>query len=636
MKKDYNELARQVIELSGGKKNITNAWHCVTRLRFNLVNKDLVKLDEIKKVNGVMGAQFSGDQFQVIIGNEVEDAFDAVQGQLGNIATNDNESDEKPKENILSQLMDFISGTFTPAMPAVISAGLLKGVVAIIQSFKLMAPSSAGFAILQMVSDSAFYFLPFLLAVSAARKLKTNEYLAMSIAGILLYPTMVNGYNALAAGKHIATLKLFGVLPMPYLSYSSSVIPIMLAVWFLKYVYKWVKSWMPKSITIMFSPMLTMLIVAPVTLTILGPLGNYIGNGLAGIILWLFDNVGFVAGALLGGFWPLLVMTGMHWALSPIGLQIFSQQGFDNFLTPSTICATFAMAGATFAVFFKTKNEDMKQVSLSSGISAVLGITEPAMYGVTLKLKRPLIAAIIGGGIGGAIMNIFQTKSFGMSMPGLIAIPGFVDPHNSMNLIIAIIVSIASFAIAFVATWLIGFDGDGKRKATEEAVDTKNEATTPVQSTGKQIKIVAPVSGKNVPVEKVKDDTFAKQIMGETTAIEPSANDIVAPFEGEVTLVAETNHAIGLKSTDGVELLIHMGVDTVELKGKHFIPHVKKGDHVNQGDLLMEMDVEAVKSAGYDPVILCIVTNTADYVDVISMVEAEDIVVGDNIAAAVE
>lgn len=631
MKKKYDELASNVIKYAGGEKNIKNAWHCVTRLRFNLADKDSVDLESIKKVPGVMGAQFAGDQFQVIIGNDVESAFDAVQKALGNSLTQENTDDDGDnKESVISRLMDFISGTFTPAMPAIIGAGLLKGIVSLIQTFNWLPTNGAEFKVLEMISDSAFYFLPFLLAVSAARKLKTNEFLAMSIAGVLLYPTMVNGFNAMSAGKTVATMKLFGFLPMPYLAYSSSVIPILLAVWFLKYVFQWVKGWMPKSVTIMLSPVLTLLIVVPVTLVILGPLGTYVGTGFSAVILWLFKHVGIIAGALLGGLWPLLVMTGMHWAIMPFGLQIFNSQGFDSFMSPSILAATFAMAGATFAVLLKTKDDNMKQIALPAGISAILGITEPAMYGVTLKLKKPLIGALIGGGVTGAVFNVFHLKAFGMGMPGLIALPGFVEPHNNLNIIVAGAGSILAFAIAFIITWYIGFEDEKNDTVNKESAQNNKNSEK-----GTQIKISAPVSGQAVPVENLTDPTFAGQVMGQTTAIQPSTNKVVSPFEGEVTLVGETKHAVGIKSVDGIELLIHMGIDTVELQGKHFVSHVKQGDHVIQGDLLMEMDVAAIKEAGYDPVVLSIVTNSADYLDVISTTTSNDIVVGDNVAAAV-
>ncbi|GMG64354.1 beta-glucoside-specific PTS transporter subunit IIABC [Tetragenococcus halophilus] len=627
----YTDLAIELIELMGGKKNIKAAWHCVTRLRFNVVDTKKIQLNDIKKIKGVMGAQFSGEQFQVIIGNEVDDAFEAVQEQLGDIASLEtDESAEKSSKGIISRLMDFISGTFTPALPAIIGAGLLKGVVSLIEAFNWMPTEGAAFNILQMISDSAFYFLPFLLAVSAARKLKTSEYLAMSVAGVLLYPTMVEGFNALSAGESVQELNLFGILPVPYLNYSTSVIPILLAVWFLSHVYQWIKKWMPKSVTLMFSPVLTLLIVVPVTLIVLGPIGTYIGTALSGVILWLFENVGILAGAILGGAWPLLVMTGMHWAIMPMGLQIYAAQGYDSFMTPAMMAATFGMTGATFAVLFKTKDESMKQISLSAGISALLGITEPAMYGVTLKLKKPFIGAMTGGAIAGALLNVFSVKSFGMGIPGLIVLPGYVDPNNGMNFPMAIIGSVIAFVFAFAVTWIIGFEDETTDEA--EKVDASANA---VKTSGEQIKIASPVNGQFVAVENLSDETFAQQIMGQTTAIQPSANEIVAPFDAEVTLIAETNHAIGLRSSDGIELLIHLGIDTVELKGQGFKPQVKQGDQVTQGDLLMEMDIAAIKEAGYDPVVLSIVTNTADYLDVISTATEADIVVGDNIAAAI-
>ncbi len=387
MSKKYGALATQVIDLIGGKTNITAAWHCVTRLRFNVVNSDKVKIEDIKKINGVMGAQFSGDQFQVIVGSDVSNAYEEVEVQLGTLSV---KSDQKTgQKNLVNNFMDTISGIFTPAMPALIGAGLLKGILALFLAFHWIAIDGSAYFILNIISDSAFYFLPFIIAVSSARRFKTNEYLALAIAGSMLYPTLVNGFNTQAAGEMVQAINLFELIPIPYINYSSSVIPIILATYLLKWVYKFFKDFIPATLTTMFTPMLSLLVVIPLTLSILGPIGTYVGSILSVGIAWLYANAGFLAGAVIGAVYPLLVMTGMHWALSPIMISSFAQLGFDNTIMPGMLAATFAMAGATFGVFFKTKNIDMKQISFSSGISAVIGITEPAMYGVTLKLKKP-------------------------------------------------------------------------------------------------------------------------------------------------------------------------------------------------------------------------------------------------------
>ncbi|MBO0439624.1 beta-glucoside-specific PTS transporter subunit IIABC [Candidatus Enterococcus ikei] len=622
----YTELASTLVELIGGKKNVTAAWHCVTRLRFNVKDDSKIRIDAIKNTKGVMGAQFSGDQFQIIIGNDVSNVFDEVEEQLGTLSGE--AGDGKGKNgNIVNQLMDTISGIFTPALPALVGTGLLKGVLALCTAFNWLQLESTGYQVLNIIADCAFYFLPFILAVSSAKKFKTNEYLALCIAGSLLYPSMTAGAAALMAGETVNQLSLFGILPIPYLTYSSSVIPIILATYLLKYVYDFVKKWMPATLTTMFTPMLTLLIVIPVTLIVLGPIGTYIGGALASVITWLFNSAGFIGGAIIGAFYPLLVMTGMHWAISPIMIDTFAKFGFDNTLMPAMLAATFAMAGATFGVFLKTKNKDMKQLSLSAGMSAILGITEPALYGVVLKLKRPLYAAIVSGGIVGIFFNLFNVKTFGMAMPGLIAIPGYVDASNGQNIIITIVGSLAAFLIAAGLTWVLGF--------TEETEDTSQSKTEGSVASGKQLNISSPVSGELVPIETVSDATFSEQIMGYTVAINPNSNKIKSPVEGEVIMIAETKHAIGLKSVDGLEILLHLGIDTVELQGKGFEPQVKVGDHVSVGDSIMSMDIKFIKESGYDPVVLTIITNSNDYLKVLPIHSEDAINFSDELSVVV-
>lgn len=630
MMKDYKSLALQIILQIGGKENITAAWHCVTRLRFNVKEKEQVKIDAIKSLPDVMGAQFSGDQFQVIIGNDVSKVYSEVEKQLGNLA--EVASEQTQKGGIISRLMDTISGIFTPVLPALVGTGLLKGFLALGVALDWASVDSTGYSLLFMVSDCAFYFLPFLLAVSSARRFKTNEYLALCLAGTLLYPTMVDGYNAIVAGGDVVSMNLFGVIPIPFLAYSSSVIPIILATWCLKYVYDFVKKWMPSLLTTMFTPMITLLIVVPLTLIIFGPIGTYIGTGLGQILFWLFENVGILAGALVGACYPLLVMTGMHWALMPIMLESFNKLGYDQTLSPAMLAATFAMAGATFGVFAKVKNSEMKQLSLSTGISALLGITEPAMYGVVLKLRRPFYAAMAGGAIAGALLNLFKIKNFGMSMPGLIALAGYVDSENQMNIIISALGSVIAFIVAAVVTYFLGFAEDDSVVKEPEKARVKSSATN---ETNTPLKIQAPVSGAIIPVESLSDQTFAQEIMGKTYAIQPEDGQIDSPVKGTVEMIATTKHAIGIKSDEGVEILIHIGIDTVELQGKGFEVQVKEGEEIQIGTPLIKVDLDLLKHAGYDPVVMTIITNSNDFLDILPVYQKEELQVGNDLSVAV-
>lgn len=623
MSKKYEETAIQIIDLIGGKSNITASWHCVTRLRFNVVDSNKVKIDDIKKMNGIMGAQFSGSQFQVIIGNDVPKVFAEVETQIGVLdEINENKINKK---NIVNSLMDTISGVFTPVMPALIGGGLLKGFLALMTAFNWISTDGSTYALLNIIGDSAFYFMPFIISVSSARRFKTNEYLALVVAGSLLYPTIVNGFNAQMTGVTVQALDLFGIIPIPFLNYSASAIPIILSIYLLKYVYNFIKNHLYSSISTIFAPMLSLLIVIPITLTVLGPIGTYVGVFLGMGISWLFSHSGLIAGGIVGATYTLLVMTGMHWALMPIMLTSFAQLGFDNTLMPGMLAATFALAGATFAVFFKTKNSEMKQISLSAGISAIIGLTEPALYGVALKLKKPLYASMIAGGVVGSVFNLFDVKAFGMPIPSIIGLTtGYVDPENSLNIIVAVVGTLVAFLGSFALVYIIGFKDEIEENLPTQSIEM-----------GKQFKLVSPVEGKIIPTEIVSDNIFAKQIMGYTIAIQPKSNHITSPLDGEVIVIAETSHAIGLRSNDGVEVLLHLGIDTVELNGENFELNVKVGDSVKIGDSLVRMDVQSIENAGYDSVVLMIVTNTNDYLKVLPTYASEEITPNKDIAVVI-
>lgn len=612
------ELAKKVIELTGGKENINNAWHCVTRLRFNLNDKDKVQVDEIKKVTGVMGAQFSGDQFQVIIGNKVSEVYEELEKQLdGNVSSEPTESDNK--EGIVSKIMDVVSGIFSPILPALAGTGLLKGFLALFVALGWMSNTGGIYQLLFLISDIVFYFLPFLLAVSAAKKFKTSEFLALTVAGGLMYPTILN-----AAGTDTAPINLLGLIDVPYINYSSSVVPIILGVWLLSYIDKWVRSWMPSVISMMFSPLVSLTITIPITLLFLGPLGNYIGVGLAEVINWLFANTGPFAGFILGGTMSLIIITGMHYAFTPLVVGNLATLGYDTTVIPVMFVANMAQSGSAFAVAFKSKDKNMKQLATSSGISALFGVTEPAMYGVNLKLKKPFYAAMAGGALGGAFVVMFMVKAFGTGVPGLPMAPVFIDPDNAWNIVYLIIGILLSFITAFVGTFILGFEEEVTEPVASATIDNNPEAKSKAvveanNENNKPSDVFATVTGEIVPLKDVPDETFSGEIMGKGIAINPTSNTFVAPVKGEITVFPSSHHAIGIKGDDGIEVLIHIGIDTVELKGQHFSPKMKVGDRVNVGDVLVEADVKAIEEAGYNTVTMVIITNTFDYLDVVSI-----------------
>ncbi|WP_440897668.1 beta-glucoside-specific PTS transporter subunit IIABC [Amphibacillus sp. Q70] len=618
------EIANQIVDLVGGKDNITDAWHCATRLRMFVNKKDQVDVEKISHLKGVVTAQFSGEQLQIIIGSKVAKVYAEVIEITGPMTSKEqSDRSNKSSSGVVSTIMETISGIFTPILPVIAGAGLLKGLLTLSAGLEWLSEDADIYKALFIVADCAFYFLPFLLASSAAKIFKTNNFLALAVAGSMFYPTIMDSFQAISAGQEVDPITLFGFIDIPFLNYSSSVIPIILGVWLLSYVEPAVKKVVPKPVSIMFTPMITLIVVILSTLIVLGPLGNYIGEILAIAISWLFDNAGIIAGLLMGATMPLIIMTGMHYALFPLVFNNFALLGHDKMLNPVALVTNVAQSGAAFAVAIKSKNKEMKELATSSGVSALLGITEPAMYGINLKLKRPFYACLIAGGISGAIVVGFGLKSFAF-ITGIISLTAYVEPGNPWNLVIAISGFILSFVLAFVLTFILGFEdipeeeleedlGAGTSSTPTPSQQDENTDNTPVHLTEKKI-IASPATGKAIPIENVNDKVFSKEIMGVSYAVTPNKAEIVAPIDGEIVYVADSKHAIGLKTKEGIELLIHMGIDTVELKGKYFDTTVKATEQVSKGTLLATMEVDKIAKT-YDPTVITVITNSQDFQD---------------------
>lgn len=595
---NYEKLAKQILDLVGGEKNIDGVTHCMTRLRFTLRDPKKVDKEAIKQLQGVLGIVEKGGQTQVIIGNDVAYVYKSLL-KLGNFQTT-NDDAVKEKKSIPGAVIDTIIGIFSPVVPALIGAGMVKAVLAILVAFGL-SKDSQNYYIINFISDGVFYFMPMLLAFSAAQKFKCNPYLAVGVAAVLVHPNL----SALvSAGDPVS----FFAIPMKLVNYANSTIPIILIIWFMSYIEKLADTYSPKVIKVILKPLLVILITAPVALLILGPIGSILSDGFATFVSFLQTHTPFLIPTLMGAFMPLMVSIGMHVSLTPLASISLAASGTEIITGPGMLASNIAQAGACFAVALRTKSKDMRQLATSSGITSLCGVTEPALYGVTLKLKRPFVAVIVAGGIAGFFAGVSGLVRYSFGTPGLPTLPVFIGEDPS-NIIKALITVAIAFIAAFIITLLLGFERGEELSETKQVESSK--------TMNKNICITSPLKGKVTYLSDVQDEMFASEVMGKGIAIEPSEGRVYAPCDGEILTMFKTKHAIGMKSTQGVEILIHVGIDTVKLNGEHFSAYVKDHDQVKKGDLLLEFDIAAIQKAGYPTITPVIITNTMDFTDVI-------------------
>lgn len=623
---NFKNLAASVLEKVGGKENVSSVGHCATRLRFNLKDDKKADTEAIKSIKGVVGAVNNGGQYQVIIGNDVSSVYKELV-QLGNFSDASNSDTKEDNKGVIAKVLDTIAGSFFPIIPALAGAGMLKAVLALLIAFNWVTVESETYQFLNFMADAAFYFLPILLAASAAKKFKVNQYMAMTIGAILVHPTFISMMNgAKEAGTE---LHLLGI-PVPLVPYASSVIPIILAIWFMSYVEPFAEKIVPKSLRIFLAPLLTLIVVAPVTLIVIGPLGDYVGQVLGMGFAFLDTHVSWLVPTLVGTFTPFLVMAGMHYGIIPLGMNMLATKGIDTIAGPGMLVSNIAEGAASLAVALRAKNKDIKQLATSAGITAVVGITEPAMYGISLRFKRPLIAAMIGGGVGGLFLGIMGVGRYAQVSPGIFSLPSYIGPDGFTDLIYAAIGCAISFATAFIVSYILGIKEDSVEESTKEVNEVKkevNEANKEVAATNHDV-IYSPIKGKAVELTEVNDAVFSEGILGKGVAIIPAEGKVFAPIDGTVTAFLDSHHAIGITGENGAEILIHVGIDTVQLAGRHYSPKVTKGQTVKKGDLLLEFDIDAIKKEGYEVITPFIVTNTVDYSDVLG-ITGKDVEAGD-------
>jgi PTS system beta-glucosides-specific IIC component len=583
------EKAAEIVARVGGEGNVKLAAHCMTRLRFTLNDEGKVDLEALKRLEGVMGVVQQGGQTQIIIGSDVPQVFNALTKQFPGLAAmggGAGAAEKGKKQSVVNRVLDALSSILVSALPPIIGGGMIKGFMFLFTSIGWIDGKGDTAMLLNLAGDTMFYFFPFLLAVSSAKKFKTNEYMALSLAGVLMYPSIIK-----MATDH-TVVKFLGLIPIFPQSYASSVLPIILTVWLFSYLYRFLEDHLPSVVSVIFTPLLSMVIATPIMLGCVAPIGFFIGQYIALGIEFLINACPPLAGFVVGATRPLLVLTGMHHAIRPIVMQQFASFGYST-IGEMNYFSTMAQASTVFAIWFVAKSRKLKQVSSASAISGYIGITEPALYSVIVKYRASMIGVLVGGGIGGMFSAIFGLASLAMAMPSVLSIPVFMG-DKVVPFFLTLIITIAS---TFVITVVMA---KGPFKL-DESVFAEGSV------------LGAPVAGEVVDTKAVKDETFSGEMLGKTLAFKASLGTVFAPADGTVDSFAEAKHAVQFITADGAELLIHVGINTVELAGKHFTPLVQDGQKVKKGTPLLDFDQGAIEAAGFDTTVVMIIVNSGDY-----------------------
>ena len=598
----YKDFNTKIIELVGGKDNVQAVVHCMTRLRFTLKDRSKAKTEEIKKMDGVVDVVSNDVAYQIIVGTHVSEVHSELISMLG-ISGEANSSENKVKKNPIKAVLDLFSESMTPILEPIIAAGMLAGVLSLLSLTGIISAESPTYILLDNIRSSVFFFLPIFMAMSCAKRLNASPFLAVALAATLL-STGINGVEGLS---------FFGI-ELPATTYSNSFIPIILAVWFMGYVQKYLKKVLPKFLHYFLVPVFTLIICLPITLMFFGPIGEWIGSAMSWVCMFLMNTLGnWSVIALYAAVQPFLIMFGAGNFIIPIVVQFHAELGYDPIFYAACTISDIAVAGAMLGYFLRAKNEKQKQLFGTFSFSALMGVTEPAIYGAFVKFRKLFLAVAIGGGLGGLFAGIANVKTYAMAW-GLAGLPSYIGNNDYKNFYSMIIAVIIGFVAAAVAAYFLGIPKDSEKAETsdEKAVSSKSD-----DSMMNKVVVNGCATGKLVKLSEINDKAFSSGALGSGVGIIADNNLVVAPVDGEVVCVFPTKHAFGLKTESGVELLIHIGIDTVELEGKHFTTMVNQGDKVKIGQPLVQVDFDKVKEEGFDPTIIMVVTNTQDYLDVI-------------------
>ncbi len=621
------QLAESIIEHVGGKDNIISLVHCATRLRFVLKDESKADPEIVKKQVGVITVVQSGGQFQVVIGNNVADVFNAIM-ELTNL-------NEKPttdevagaKKGIVSKLIDLVSSIFIPALVVLVAGGIFKGVVAILQVMEVVKAGDPTYNFLNAIADAPFYYLPIILGFSAVKKFGGNPYVGMALGGALVHPSVVG-----MLGNKFELQTEFFSIPIKLIPYPSSVFPIILAAWFYSLLERNFNKIMHDSFKKFIAPLFGLIITVPLTFAVIGPVVSFLSDSVASGIIFVYELNSVIASMILAALWQVMVVFGIHWGLVPFAMNNISVY-HEDFMIPILFPAVFAQVGAVLAIMLRSKDPQVKTLASSSVLSGIFGVTEPAIYGINLPLKRPFIIGCVSSMIGGGIIGYYHSVIYSFSFISVFSFLQLIPATGIDEKFYAVVFgSIISFVVATIVTYLFGIpknkdvaDGNQVSSSTEKkAEEIKQRNTITISST---------MTGKLIELKEVNDATFASGLMGKGVAIVPSVGEAVAPEDGEVVSLFRTKHAIGFQTDSGAEMLIHIGIDTVKLDGQHFEAHVEAGQKVKKGERLVSFDIEAIKQAGFEVTTPIIITNSDNYLDVECIFKQDDVQQGDALLA---
>ncbi len=608
--RDYEKLAGDIINAVGGEDNIVNVTHCATRLRLVLKETPGDANAKVSEMPGVITVVENSGQFQVVIGTHAKDVY-AYAAQTLNLGENGGEADA-PKQGIVNRIIATMSAVFAPFVYILAAAGILQGCLIIINLFAPQFAETGTYEVLSLMSWAPFTFLPIFIAVTASKHFKCNTFVALACCSALVSSSLSDIAARVAEGE---TIKFLG-MSLSETTYTSSVLPPLLLVWVLSYLERFLEKHLPDAVKALFTPFLCLLIMVPLTVLAIGPVSTGAANAIANGYNVLVRVAPPLAAAIIGGIWQGVVIFGVHWGVTPMVMANFANQGYDSFQAFQT-CAVCAQMAAAFGVFLKTRNKEMKGVALSAGITGIFGITEPAIYGVTLRFKKPFICGCIAGGVGAVVASFFNSVYYAYAgLPSLLTVVNAINKDNMTPFIGEVIGLAISIIGAIVLVQIVGFDDPGMEKV--EAAGINSDAENAVIEASENV--ASPVTGTVVALSDVKDEVFSSEAMGKGIAIEPTEGKVVAPFSGKIVSLLDSHHAVGIESDNHIEILIHVGMDTVKLEGKHFTAHVKEGDMVKKGDLLIEFDIEAIRKEGYPVTTPVVVTNTDEFEDVAVMV----------------
>ena len=612
--RDYNKLAHDIIREVGGAENIVNATRCATRFRLVLKETPKGAKEKIAELPGVITVVENNGQFQVVIGTHVGDVY-AAAAEILQLDEN-GQTAEQPKQSIVNRVIATMSAVFAPFVYILAAAGLLQGALILIT---MAAPSFANtgtYEVLSFMSWTPFTFLPIFIAITASKHFKCNTYIAILCCCALVNPSWAEMAARIAGGDviHFLGIKLSET------TYTSTVLPPLILVWLLSYLERFIEKRLPDATKPLLTPLLCFLIMVPATILVIGPVSAVTANGIAKGYNFLAGTAPALAGAVIGGFWQVVVIFGVHWGITPVVLANFDMYGKDTFQAFQTI-AVVAQVAAAFGVFIKSRNKEFRGVAISAGITGLFGITEPTIYGVTLRLKKPFICGCVGGAIGAVVMSFFNSAYYAYAgLPGPLTIVNAISKDAPMSFIGELIGCAVAVVIAIVLIQVIGFDDPKSKedKPAEKAEQDEKQATEKIEEKAEEKVVMSPLTGEVIPLSEVKDEAFSSEAMGKGCAIIPTEGTVCAPFDGTIVGLLDSHHAVGMESENGIEILIHVGMDTVKLNGKHFVSHVEQGQKVKKGQLLLEFDIPAIQKAGYEVVTPVIIANTDEFSDIVT------------------